>query len=578
MFDHFLAFFKPQDLRDRETQATFRVLNAVLLISLLGAFGTLAAVFTFTATPQARAIVIGMAILLLVSFILLRRRILLPARIMAPLALFITVAALMMTGSGLHDVSLIAFGGIIILASLTLGRRAAIVFGGMTIAAIFGVGLAEMNGSLVTDASHLTTPDDPFIISIVVVAITATQVILINRLNLSAEESRANEQAQAEANRELTEIRDSLEMRIAERTAELENANRLNARRAAQFEAVARITQAVRSAQSRQEALSAVVNEICAQFDHPYAAIHMLDEENQTIQVRAASRSGSAAPLTESRRPLNEDALLEQVVLGGSPRIILDDGRETITFSNPALPDTHSQMLLPLKTGARLVGILDIQSDKPDAFSTQEISAYSVLTDQISIAIENIQLLETTRASLEETVAADRRTIRREWARFLREENLAGYRYVAGESVPLQKPLPLEGAGQAFESGTVRQFEAEAEGEGARLDVAVKLRGQPIGLLRITAPRRMRWSEDDIDIAEVVADRLALALENARLFRASASRAARERIVSDISSRISGNVRVKNILQVAAQELSQALDGSEVLIQLQTPKQPEVEE
>ena len=62
-------------------------------------------------------------------------------------------------------------------------------------------------------------------------------------------------------------------------------------------------------------------------------------------------------------------------------------------------------------------------------------------------------------------------------------------------------------------------------------------------------------------------------MENARLFQSSTNRAARERIVSDISSKISGNIRMENILQTTAKELSQALGGSDVLIQLQTPKQ-----
>ena len=62
-------------------------------------------------------------------------------------------------------------------------------------------------------------------------------------------------------------------------------------------------------------------------------------------------------------------------------------------------------------------------------------------------------------------------------------------------------------------------------------------------------------------------------MENARLFQASANRATRERVISDISSKISGNIRMENILQTTAQELSQALGGPDVLIQLQTPKQ-----
>ena len=91
-----------------------------------------------------------------------------------------------------------------------------------------------------------------------------------------------------------------------------------------------------------------------------------------------------------------------------------------------------------------------------------------------------------------------------------------------------------------------------------------------IGLLNILMPGKQRWTDDDIDIIEAVAERVALSIENARLFQTTANRAERERVISDIASKISGNIRMENILQTTAQELSQALNGTDVLIQIQT--------
>jgi GAF domain-containing protein len=102
----------------------------------------------------------------------------------------------------------------------------------------------------------------------------------------------------------------------------------------------------------------------------------------------------------------------------------------------------------------------------------------------------------------------------------------------------------------------------------------VQLRGEVISVLDIAAPNKQRWTDDDIDIIEAVAERVALSMENARLFQTTANRAERERIVSDIASKIGGTVRIENILRTTAQELSLALNGSEVLIQLRTPNQP----
>ncbi len=580
MLKYFRTFFTPQELHGREAQASFRVLQTVLVISLLGAFGTLAAVFTFAATPHAQTIVITMTVLLLISFILLRQRIMLPARIIAPLSLFTTITFLMMTGSGIHDISLIAYGGIIILASLTLGRRAVFVFAGLIIVAVFGVGLAEMNGLLVTDASFLATLDDPFLISIVVLTIAFTQIILINRLNLSIQEARDNEKAQLDANFELTELKDALEKRVADRTTDLEIANALSQKRAQQFEAIARVSSSITSAQNLQELLPLIAKEISEHFNFYHVGIFLNDASNQFTMLGAANSPGGKRMLERGYKlKIGEEGIVGYVTGTGTPRIAFDVGQDAVFFNNPELPETHSEIALPLNIAGKVVGALDVQSAESSAIGNEDITSLSILADQVSIAIENARLYETTRKSLEQTETAYRQYVQNEWMHFTREEKLSGFQYADGNSTPLEFPLDLGEAAQVVADGNIHQSVVGADGSPAQLAVPVKLRDEVIGVLHVSTHQKSRWADDDIDIVESVAEHLALAIENARLFQASANRAARERIVSDISSRISGNIRVENILRTTAQELSQALGDSDVLIQLRAPKQPaEIEE
>lgn len=274
------------------------------------------------------------------------------------------------------------------------------------------------------------------------------------------------------------------------------------------------------------------------------------------------------------RLRVGEAGIVETVAASGAPRIALDTGADPVLFDNPNLPETHSEIAVPLKSGGRVVGVLDIQSAEPSAFSNEDITTLSVLADQISIAIENTRLYETARKSLEQTEAAYRQYVQQQWTRLVRDEKLKGYRFASGASAPLQEPLDLGEAARVSEEGKIYQREGAQNNGMAELAIPVKLRGEVIGILHISTPKKPRWTDDDIDIAEAVAERLALSMENARLFQASANRATRERIASDISSKISGNIRTENILQTTAQELSQALGGSDVLIQLQTSKQP----
>jgi GAF domain-containing protein len=106
------------------------------------------------------------------------------------------------------------------------------------------------------------------------------------------------------------------------------------------------------------------------------------------------------------------------------------------------------------------------------------------------------------------------------------------------------------------------------------LTVPVKLRGEVIGILHIeSSDASKKWQTDEISLVEAVAERAAFALENARLFQDARRRAAKERLISEATSKISGALNIENILQTTAQELERVLGGSEVLIRFQTREQ-----
>jgi GAF domain-containing protein len=81
------------------------------------------------------------------------------------------------------------------------------------------------------------------------------------------------------------------------------------------------------------------------------------------------------------------------------------------------------------------------------------------------------------------------------------------------------------------------------------------------------------WREDEVSLVQAVAERAAFAMENARLFQDARRRAAKERLISEATSRISGAFNMENILQTTAEELERVLGGSEVLIRFQSREQ-----
>ena len=107
------------------------------------------------------------------------------------------------------------------------------------------------------------------------------------------------------------------------------------------------------------------------------------------------------------------------------------------------------------------------------------------------------------------------------------------------------------------------------EDASSSLAIPVRLRGQIIGIINLRARSRRRLTKDDADIARAVTERLSLAIETATLLQSTQHRADIERVTTEISSKIGSSTQFEIILQTAAQELSRALGGSDVLVQIE---------
>jgi len=236
------------------------------------------------------------------------------------------------------------------------------------------------------------------------------------------------------------------------------------------------------------------------------------------------------------------------VIQTGKPNITLDTGK------NPDLPLTRSEMTLPLKAGNKVIGAFDIQSTEANAFTDQDIEALSALADQVSLAIQNARLFDQTEKTLAEADAIQRQYLHETWGRLPKEEKLSGFRYSIAGTIPLDSETNI------ITSKDKRE-----------ISVPIILRGETIGTLAVQVPKSDQVSADQLELIRAVAERVALSAENARLFEETTRRAERERIISDIASKIGTSVRTESILRTTATELSQLLNDAEIYINLQGP-------
>jgi putative methionine-R-sulfoxide reductase with GAF domain len=264
-------------------------------------------------------------------------------------------------------------------------------------------------------------------------------------------------------------------------------------------------------------------------------------------------------------------SLIGNVSQTGEPRIALDVGSDATFFDNPDLPETRSEMALPLNLRGATIGVLDVQSTRPGAFSESDAKNLSILADQIAIAIDNARLFGKNQQTLSEVQALYNQYLRQEWSTFSRHESRIGYIQspIGGRS--LDEPVESDEIQRALQHGEVVVLNGKGDKSFPAIVVPVKLRGQTIGVLNIKAPTHNRkWNKDEINLAQAVSDRLALALDNARLLFESQRQTAKEQKIGEVTAKIGASINMRSVLQTAVEELGRALPGSEVVIQFQS--------
>jgi GAF domain-containing protein len=307
--------------------------------------------------------------------------------------------------------------------------------------------------------------------------------------------------------------------------------------------------------------LSQITTAINREFGFYHVGIFLLDASKEYAILSAANSEGGQKMLERGHRlKVAETGLVGYVTGTGRPRIALDTGADAIFFNNPDLPETRSELTLPLRVGEEIIGALDVQSTEPNAFTSEDINILSTLADQVSIAIQNAQQFEQTRQLLNESELLSRQFIQTGWQQFTKQRNLVGIHHTGARASLLYKK-------NGKNEDRLGASTPKAKTRGTSLSLPIKLRGEVIGSVDVHAPDTRPWDQDELDIVTAIVERAAIAMENARLLAESQKRAAKERTIGEIASKISMESDINELLKTAAQELSRTLPGAEVAIQ-----------
>jgi GAF domain-containing protein/HAMP domain-containing protein len=362
-----------------------------------------------------------------------------------------------------------------------------------------------------------------------------------------------------------------LEARVAERTAELAKTSEQMRYRANRLQQVAQVAHAIAAVQDPAELLPRVTEEISLQYGYYHVGVFLKDKEEKYAVLQAANSEGGKRMLARGHRlRIGEVGLVGYVADRGEARIALDVGQDAVFFDNPDLPETRSEIALPLKVGTEVIGVLDVQSTEAGAFSQDDIALLSALADQVAMAIQNSRLFEETRRALRELQVAQRQYLQQAWRKLVSEKPASAYQYVFGAIKPVDgssmiSSQLLDESHEIFETGRLK-----VDNRG-RLLIPIALRGQVIGQIDLQDPETDRkWSQEELELAQAVADQVGLALENARLLEETQRRAERERLVADITTKMRASNNPQAILETAVVELRNALGVKSVQVRIQS--------
>jgi len=357
---------------------------------------------------------------------------------------------------------------------------------------------------------------------------------------------------------DLNEVQNTLEERVTERTKELE----LQTQR---LRIAGEIVKDAASAKNLSELLERAGQLIQNRFGFYHTGLFIIDPDNEFALLTASpTDAGKQMIANEHKLRVGYAGIVGRVASTGEARIVLDTNLDLTHEKNSLLPDTRSEMALPLRVEKKVIGVLDVQSDQPQAFTNDDVAVVQILADNLATTIERVRLLQQVEQSLGDLEKIYGSTTRESW-KAISESNLIknfGYQFDNIRIQPINEAPPLGNKAMLEGNKVTETLGAKQK----RVAIPIKLRGQSIGV--VTVKLKEGHKEITINTIEQAVERLAGSLESARLFEEARQRADREQAISHVTTAISSAPEFDSILRTAVEEIGKSLGDSEVSIRI----------
>jgi len=337
------------------------------------------------------------------------------------------------------------------------------------------------------------------------------------------------------------------------------------ARQAHHLETTAEIARLVTSTVDLTTMMNRVVEIVRDRFGFYQVSLFTLDDSG-TWAVLAASTGepGRLLLARHHRLGVGSASIVGWVTANRAPRVAGDVEKDPFHFKNPILPDTRSEMAVPLIVGEALIGVLDVQSTEADTFTVSDQWALEAVASELAVGIQSALTVQQLNDRLERMQRAIYAKTERSWSQ------------VAGSSAPISYQLDQSGiaySGQASEFPTnrlaVQSARTSASPDGREVAVPVQVRGQVVATIGARRPVESEpWTTADVALLEAVAGQAGLALENARQYAEEQRRAAELEVLNRVSQAVSQLLSLDSLYRVVHAQISEILGAVDMAIAL----------
>lgn len=570
----------PPSLPDSEEAERIAVLLNPVLWVMTGFTVLAVGVFVWTRVMLGWGIVLAIVILLGVlasHYLAAKGHIHLAAGVICYMVWAVFTEAAIATGI-LRGPGLSGFIMVVLIGRMLLFSRARTTLYIMSAVSIMGIVVLELAGVL----SPIVASNQIWILWVLQVHIlifALGTIYLLNRHYTTIKQKARERQAQLD------------EIQRAEQSATLTMKNRADAleRQVVQLQVAAAVARDATTVRQLDMMLSRAVHLISDRFGFYHAGIFLMDEAGEFAVLRAASGAAGAEMMAAGHMlKVGETGIVGYVTGSGLPRVALDVGEDTVHFKNPMLPETRSELALPLKIGNQVIGALDVQSRKNNAFDSEDVAIFQTMADQLAVAIENARLLEATSRQVEElsvlhsvaeagaeatsvdglieraTQVIGETLFPDVFGVVLADDKLGVLKahpaYRGAEDDLLKRMIPFgEGIiGATYLDGQTRRV-ADIErdptavlgrpGMHAEMCVALKGSERVIGVINTESSNAGAFTAEDERLLGTVARQLSMAIERVQLFETARRRAAELEAIRQAGLHLTANLELQTVLE-----------------------------